>query len=124
MNIIYLDFSKAFDKVPHKRLLQKLHGDGIHGKIHGWAKEFLSGREQRVIVNDSKSTWTNITSGIPQGSVLGLFLFLVFINDLPDVIEVLIKLFADDAKIYAVVPNTDDNRVQYSLNRAADWANV
>ena len=120
VDIIYLNFCKAFGKVPHKRLLQKLHGYGIRGKIHGCVKEFLSGREQRFIVNGSKSTWINISSGIPQGSVLGPVPFLVFINDLPYVTEVLMKLFADDAKIYAVVPNTNDNRVQYSLNKAVD----
>ena len=123
VDIICLDFCKAFDKVPHKHLLQKLHGYGIRGKIHGWVKEFHSGREQRVIVNGSKSTWIHITSGIPQGSILGPVVFLAFINDLSDVIEGLMKLFTDDAKIYAVVSNTNDNRVQYSLNRAADWAN-
>ena len=69
MDIIYLDFCKAFDKVPHKRLLQKLHGYGIRGKIHGWVKEFLSGREQQVIVNGSKSAWINNTSRIPPGNV-------------------------------------------------------
>ena len=123
VDIIYLDFCKAFDKVPHKRLLQKLHGYGIRDKIHSWVKEFLSGREQ-VIVNGSKSAWINIASGIPVGSVLGPVLFQVFLNDLPDVIEVLMKLFADDAKIYTVVPNSNDTGVHYSLNRTVDWANV
>ena len=102
VDVVYLDFCKAFDKVPHKRLLKKLHGYGIRGKILNWIKEFLSAREQRVIVNGSQSSWKDVTSGIPQDSVLDPVLFLVFINDLPDVIEVLIKLFADDAKIYAV----------------------
>ena len=82
-------------------------------------------REQRVIVNGAYSSWKDVTSGIPQGSVLGPLLFLVFINDLPDVIEMLIKLFADYAKIYAVVSNqADKNKVQSSLNRAVNWANV
>ena len=65
VDVIYLDFCKAFDKVPHRRLLQKLYAYGIRGKVHAWVKEFLSGREQRVIVNGSQSTWINITSGIP-----------------------------------------------------------
>ena len=124
VDVIYLDFCKAFDKVPHRRLLQKLYAYGIRGKVHAWVKEFLSGREQRVIVNGSQSTWINITSGIPQGSVLGPVLFLVFINDLPEVIKVLIKLFADDAKLYSVVTSNVDNRAQFSLNRAVDWSKV
>ena len=97
----------------------------IRGKILNWIKEFLSAREQRVIVNGSQSSWKDVTSGIPQGSVLGPVLFLVFINDLPDVIEMLIKLFADDAKIYAVVSNQIvETRVQNSLNCAANWAKI
>ena len=125
VDVVYLDFCKAFDKVPHKRLLKKLHGYGIRGKILNWIKEFFSAREQRVIVNGSQSSWKDVTSGIPPGSVLGPVLFLVFINDLPDVIKVLIKLFADDAKIYAVVSNQIiETRVQNSLNCAANWANI
>ena len=81
--------------------------------------------EQRVSINGSQSSWKDVTGGIPQGSVLGPVLFPVFINDLPEVIEVLIKLFADDAKIYAVVSNqTVENRVQNSLNRAVNWAEI
>ena len=115
VDVVYLDFCKAFDKVPHKRLRKKLYGYGIRGKIYNWVKEILSGREQRVFVNGAYSSWKDVTSGIPQGSILGPVLFLVFINHLPDVIEVLIKLFADDAKIYAVVSNQADNdKVQHS----------
>ena len=126
VDVVDLDFCKAFDKVRHKRLLKKkLHGYGIRGKIYNWVKEFLSGRDQRVIVNRSHSSRKDVTSGIPQGSVIGPVLFLVFINDLPDVIEVLIKLFADDAKIYAVVSNQAyENKVQSSLNRAVNWADI
>ena len=124
VDVIYLDFCKAFDKVPHRKLLQKLYAYGIRGKVHAWVKEFLSGREQQVIVNGSQSTWKNITSGIPQGSVLGPVLFLVFINDLPEVIKVLIKLFADNAKLFSVVTSYADNRAQFSLNRAVDWSKV
>ena len=124
VDIIYLDFCKAFDKVSHRRLLQKLYAYGIHGKVHTWVKEFLTDRKQKVIVNASQSTWKNVTSGIPQGSVLGLVLFLVCINDFPDIINVLIKLFADDAKLYSIVTSGNHNQVQFSLNRAVNWANV
>ena len=102
-----------------------MHGYGIRGKILNWIKEFLSSREQRVRVNGSQSSWKDGTSGIPQGSVLGPVLLLIFINDLPDVIEVLIKLFADDAMIYAVVSNQIvETRAQNSLNRAANWEKI
>ena len=123
--MIYLDFKKAFDKVPHRRLLVKLQGYGIQGKVLDWIQEFLTERKQRVGINGSESEWSDATSGIPQGSVLGPTLFLVYINDMPDVINALIKLFADDAKVYNRVKQYEqpaDNRVQSSLNRDVNWA--
>ena len=107
-DIIYLDFSKAFDKVPHRRLLMKLKSYGIRGKVLCWIKDFLINRKQRVIVNGSFSEWKDITSGIPQGSVLGPILFLIFINDLPKVTKCLIKLSADDAKLYQIIKSNQD----------------
>ena len=76
VDVIYLDFCKAFDKVPHRRLLKKLYNYGITGKIFSWVKEFLSDRKQRVTIKGSKSEWRTISSGIPQGSVQGPILFL------------------------------------------------
>ena len=86
--------------MPHRRLLVKLQGHGIQGKVLDWIQDFLTGRKQRVVINGSESEWSGVTSGIPQGSVLGPSLFLVYINNMPDVINALIKLFADDAKVY------------------------
>ena len=108
--MIYLDFKKAFDKVPHERLLRKLHGYGIRGKVYSWIKEFLSNRRQRVVVNGQCSDWKNVTSGIPQGSVLGPILFVIFINDMPDAIACCMKLYADDAKVYNRVNNLAQSR--------------
>ena len=123
VDVIYLDFCKAFDRVPHTRLLRKLHGYGIRGELYNWIKDFLSNRIQRVVVNGAESDWQEVTSGIPQGSVLGPVLFLIFINDLPDVLEVCVKLFADDTKLYKTIKNQHDRQpVQRSVTSAAIWA--
>ena len=125
VNIIYLDFAKAFDKVPHKRLLKKLWGYGIRGKVHSWIKEFLTDRSQKVVIEGKSSDSANISSGIPQGSVLGPILFLIFINDLPDVILSFIKLFADDAKLFGRVNSIMQGlTVQVSLDNSVDWAKL
>ncbi len=103
MDVIYLDFCKAFDKVPHQRLLLKLKSYGITGNLYNWIQDFLIGRTQRVVLNGKMSEWRNVNSGIPQGSVLGPILFLVYINDFPDCTTCLIKLFAADSKLYSKV---------------------
>lgn len=100
IDIIYLDFSKAFDTVPHQRLLTKLNAYGIDGNLLKWIESFLSERRQRVRVNQSYSNYSPVSSGIPQGSILGPLLFITFINDLPDDITCICKTFADGTKIY------------------------
>ena len=95
-----LDFDKAFDKVPHRRLLLKLEGNGICGDLLFWNEAFLSNRKQRVVLGDTSSDWCDVASGVPQGTVLGPPLFVVFINDLPVCVsnETNFTLFADDRK--------------------------
>ena len=125
IDAVYLDFQKAFDTVPHKRLLTKLEGYGIRGKLLKWIGSYLTDRQQRVILNGKESEWQAVTSGIPQGSVLGPTLFLLYINDLPDVVDSVVKLFADDAKVYSVVNNDEQqSKLQDDLDNLMNWSNT
>ena len=99
VDIIYLDFQKAFDKVPHERLLDKLRAHGVGGQIWMWVRDWLKNRQQRVVINGAHSDWTAVISGVPQGSVLGPILFTVYINDLEDRVKSKILKFADDTKL-------------------------
>ena len=95
-DLIIMDFAKAFDKVPHRRLLHKLDYYGIRGSTHKWVSSWLSGRSQQVVLDGQASYPVSVLSGVPQGSVLGSILFLIFINDFPDNIKSSVRLFADD----------------------------
>ena len=126
VDIIFLDFAKAFDKVPHRRLLLKLKAYGIGGGLLNWITDFLSERTQRVVLGDSVSGWAPVHSGVPQGSVLGPILFLLYINDLPECVHHSIcKLYADDSKILAKIRNeTDVANLQEDLNRIVEWTDT
>ena len=120
---IYTDFSKAFDSVPHERLLKKVEAYGIKGNLLGWIKDFLSERKQRVVVGGQMSSWKPVTSGIPQGSVLGPLLFSIFINDMPDLVNSMMKLFADDAKIFKAIESIEDiEMIQEDINKLLQWS--
>ena len=111
-DIIYLDFSKAFDKVPYKQLLSKIKSFGIDGKIFNWLEDWLKNRKQRVVLNGKSSNWQDVLSGIPQGSVIGPLLFLIYINDIDDAAELidLLSKFADDTKLCKTVKDDSDRQ--------------
>ena len=120
---IYLDFSKAFDTVPHQRLLIKLEGYGISDHVLNWIRDFLTNRSQQISVNGAKSSSAPVTSGVPQGSVLGPVLFIYYINDLPSVTEGILKIFADDTKAYSTVQSdADSNKLQQCINDLTNWS--
>lgn len=123
-DVIYLDFAKAFDKVDHKILLHKLQNIGIQGKIYNWIKNFLQDRKQKVIVDGEASEPASVKSGVPQGTVLGPILFLLFINDITEAIKYAnIQLFADDSKISMEIKNSEDHKkLQQDLEAAIMWA--
>ncbi len=123
MDTMFLDFQKAFNSVPHERLLSKLAAYGITGKTADWFRDLLTNRHQRVIVENGKSEWANVISGIPQGSVLGPTLFVIFINALSDVVTNTIQIFADDIKIYRKVNDIRDEMLfQEDLNKLHQWS--
>lgn len=123
VDAIYLDFAKAFDKVPHRRLLRKLKRYGISDKLLKWIENWLGNRKQRVCVNGGRSRWAEVKSGVPQGSVLGPILFLIFIDDLDvGIVNRLLK-FADDTKVFGKVNNEEEaRRLQEDLDRLLTWS--
>ena len=100
VDILYLDFQKAFDTVPHCRLFTKLVTYGIQGELLDWIKSFLTNRKQKVVLNGASSEWSKVYSGVPQGSVLGPLLFSIYVNDIPSVVDSQTLMFADDIKIF------------------------
>ena len=123
IDCIYMDFQKAFDKVSHKRLLSKIESYGISGDLTRWIKAFLSGRSHRVRINGCLSRAHNVTSGIPQGSVLGPLLFVLYINDLSDNTDSKSYLFADDTKIFWEISSEEDSIIlQNDLTKLLEWS--
>ena len=110
VDAVFLDFAKAFDRVNHKVLLHKLCDFRISGSLLAWCGDYLSNRKQRVVVDGKCSRWLNITSGVPQGSILGPLFFVIFIRDLPEVVsqESSVALYADDWKAFRLVNCPND----------------
>ena len=124
-DMVYLDFQKAFDKVPHKRLILKLNAVGIQGNACTWIREWLTCRKQKVLIRGETSKWSEVTSGVPQGSVLGPLLFLIYINDLDSGILSRLVKFADDTKIGGVANTVAAAKViQNDLDSIQNWADT
>ena len=121
---VYLDMSKAFDKVWHEGLIFKLKRNGVDGKLLAMLSDYLRNRKQRVVINGAESEWAPIYSGVPQGSVLGPLLFLIYINDLEDGIKSQVKFFADDTSLFSIVrdPEISANELNNDLRVISKWA--
>ncbi|CAB4025778.1 Hypothetical predicted protein, partial [Paramuricea clavata] len=121
-NLAILDFSKAFDKVPHQRLLTKLEYYGIRDPLQEWFKSFLIDRSQVVVCDGATSTPITVTSGVPQSTVLGPVLFLLYINDLAEELKSTVRLFADDALLYCFIESdVDADSLQADLCKLEEW---
>ena len=121
---VFLDISKAFDKVWHQGLHYKLRQNGMSGELLNILTDFLENRAQRVILNGQYSSWAKVEAGVPQGSVLGPLLFLIYINDLSDNLASNSKLFADDTSLFSVVRNVDASNIDLNndLKMIVVWA--
>ena len=125
VDVVYLDFRKAFDKVPHRRLMSKIRALGIVGRVADWIESWLTGRQQRVIVNGVSSGWAPVTSGVPQGSVLGPLLFVIYINDIDSRLVSRVSKFADDTKLGVNAADPIAIReLQRDLDKLGEWSDV
>ena len=122
IDCIYVDFKKAFDSVSHELLIHKLKSYNISDSMITWLSSFLNNRKQSVRINGSTSSWTSVTSGVPQGSILGPLMFLLFVNDIPQITSSNIMLFADDTKLWRLIKSIDDvNILQEHLAKIIEW---
>ena len=124
VRFVFCDVSKAFDRVWHLGLIYKLQKYGVKGKLLNWFESYLSDRKQRVCMNGYTSNWKSINAVVPQGSILGLYLFLLFVNDNVDVVSNNIKLFADDTSLYCIVDNQESaaESLNADLENIGQWA--
>ena len=123
MDVILLDFTKAFDSVPHQRLLVKLKGYGIGGNPLNLLADFITDRKQRVSFRGYFLPWTKVTSGVSKGSVLGSVLFLAYINDITTGFQVKHAPVSDDSKVYRTIyDENDEKQLQFDLNTLQQWS--
>ena len=125
MDVAILDFSKAFDTIPHKQPLHKLSLYGITGPLHAWLLNFLTQRSMRVVIEGACSESTAVDSGVPQGTVLGPILFLCHINDIPSSVSSQVGLFADNCLLYCEINTFKDHlTLQQDLKQLEVWADT
>jgi Reverse transcriptase (RNA-dependent DNA polymerase)/Endonuclease-reverse transcriptase len=126
VSVVFLDIASAFDRVWHAGLLFKLHRAGIRGKAWRWLQAFLSNRQLRVVSKGCFSRWFDVSAGVPQGSILGPFLFLVFINDIPTLTHTVMAIYADDVAVWSTHDDPDlaDYNLQNVLNLIFHWSNT
>ena len=127
VDVIYLDFEKAFDKVPHQRLLLQLEKYGIRGQVLSWIRDYLHNRQQKVRVNGVMSASSPVLSGVPQGSVLGPALFLIFVADVKPLIQNFLSLYADDSKLFTYMQDSEEHQhsiasIQQDINILSSWS--
>ena len=124
VRLVFLDISKTFDKVWHEGLLYKIKSMGVSGELYNLLESYLSGRLQRVVLNGQTSLWRPVSAGVPQGSILGPLLFLVYINDLPNELKSNVKIFADDTSVFTIVKdkNENANTLNNDLMLISKWA--
>ena len=127
VDVVFIDFWKAFHLFCHNIPLTKLYKYGVHGDLLNWCRDYLTERQQRVVVKGEASDWLTVTSGVPQGSLLGPLFFIVYINDLPGVIsqDSSIALYADDSKMYRVISTQQDlSSFQIDRDKISDWCKM
>ena len=120
---MYLDFQKAFDKVPHKKLMLKIKSLGIIDNIYNWIEDWLKDWVQRVVLLCKSSRWKEVESGVPQESVLGPLLFLTYITDIDESVCNSLLKFADDTQVFSVVSDINNvNKPQTDLKNLCEWS--
>ena len=125
LDILFLDYSKAFDSVPHRRLVKQVESFGISGNALAWIDSFLTNRRQQVRANGELSEFRPVKSGVPQGSILGPVLFTLYVNDIPSELETLISMYADDTKIYtAIISESSVTSLKSDLSKLEAWAQL
>jgi hypothetical protein len=124
VRVVFLDVSKAFDRVWHTGLLFKLQKLGVQDPLLSWIKNYLCDRQQRVVIEGQSSEWKPINSGVPQGSFLGPLLFLIYINDITEGLESIPLLFADDTALLEIVDSPDESAFTLNddLEKNSNWS--
>ena len=125
VDILFLDYFKAFDAVPHRRLLKQVESFGVHGNALAWIESFLTNRRQQVRANGEVSEFKPVKSGVPQGSILGPVLFTMYVNDIPSELETIISMYADDTKIYTAITSEGSiTSLKSDLQKLEAWAQL